>query len=129
MVTAELAAAIPVLLLVLVLGLAAVGAATEHLACGQALRVAARHLARGESGAQVQAAAAPVLPRGATLEVTSAGAEGVVTVRQPARAGALGLVHPGCALSATVDVESTSVSLGSVSLGSSSRRGASDGAT
>ncbi len=112
MVTAELATALPVLLLVLVLGLGAVDVAAEHLACGQALRVAARHLARGESEAQVHAAAAPSLPSGARLDVSIRGALASVTVVQPSRSGPLGLALPGCSVSAVTDVENATATLG-----------------
>jgi len=71
MVTAEIAVALPALLLVLTLALAAVAMATDHVRCVDAARTGARLLARGEPLAAVRRDVERQAPDGAriTMEV------------------------------------------------------------
>ncbi|QKE83621.1 TadE family type IV pilus minor pilin [Arthrobacter sp. NEB 688] len=82
--TAELAVAVPSLLLVLALGLSAVQLGVDRVRCADAAQVGVRLLARGESEAVARAAALRVAPGGAVVEVGGAGAQVEVTVRAPA---------------------------------------------
>ena len=83
MVTAEIAVALPALVLVLTLALGAVAVVTDHLRCVDAARVGARLLARGEDASRVRVEVARQAPDGAdigldvgidsiTVEVTAA---------------------------------------------------------
>jgi hypothetical protein len=83
--TAELAAGLPALLLLLLAGLTAVVAVSVRLQCLDAAREGAISAARGESGS---AAAARVAPAGANISV-DAGSE-TVTVAVSARVRVLG---------------------------------------
>ncbi|WP_404380536.1 pilus assembly protein TadE [Knoellia locipacati] len=67
MVTAEIAVALPALVLVLTLGLGAVGAVTDHLRCVDAARTGARLLARGEPVEEVRREVARQSPEGARI--------------------------------------------------------------
>lgn len=78
MVTAEIAVALPALVLALTLGLGAVAAVTDHLRCVDAARTGARLLARGEDADRVRHEVALQAPRGARI-VLEAG-EGNVRV-------------------------------------------------
>lgn len=71
MVTAELAVAIPAVVLVLALCLVAVGAAVDQIRCVDAARLAVRAAARGDTVAHVRALAAEAAPAGATVEVSA----------------------------------------------------------
>jgi hypothetical protein len=95
-VTAELAVGLPVLVLLLVVGLAAVSAVTSKLRCVGAARDAALSQARGGDGAADGRRSAP---DGARIAVTVAGGEvrAVVT----AEVGLLGRYLPGVTVSAT----------------------------
>ena len=95
MVTAELAACLPVLVLVLAVALTAVSVAGARVRAQDAAREAARAAARGDPGAarRLAAEAAP----GSHLSVTVAGADVVAVVR--ARVAALGGVLPAFAIS------------------------------
>lgn len=86
MVTAELAAALPALVLVAVLCVWAVAAAAAHVRCLDAARSAARELARGEPPHVVRAVAAERAPPGAQVDVTGPAA-GLVRVRVRVRVG------------------------------------------
>lgn len=81
MVTAELATALPVLVLLAFVGVAAVGVGQARVRCADAAREAARAIARGDPAAAfglAQAAAGG----GATMgSAQSAGGDTVVTVR------------------------------------------------
>ncbi|MEP6696632.1 MAG: TadE family type IV pilus minor pilin [Pseudonocardiales bacterium] len=77
--TAELATALPVLVLLLAVALGAVGAVTAQLRCVDAAREGARAAARGESSARAASFARQVAPSGARVEV-SAGDAGTVAV-------------------------------------------------
>lgn len=98
-VTAEMATALPVLVVLLAVALSAVGAVTAQLRCVDAAREGARAAARGETPGRVTSLARQVAPAGARVEVGSAGQELVaVTVR--ARPPFLGRLLTSLALSA-----------------------------
>ena len=78
--TAELAVGLPAVLLLLFLGLTAVGAVTTKLECVDAARQAALAASRGESGPQAGQRAAPA---GAEVSVVVEGDIVVATVRAP----------------------------------------------
>ena len=78
--TAELAAGLPALMLMLLTGLAAVGAVTTKGQCVDAAREGAIAAARGEPGVP---AAARVAPPGAQVVVAVGGDIVTVTVRAP----------------------------------------------
>lgn len=80
--TAELAAGLPALMLLLCTGLAAVGAVTTKGQCVDAAREGAIAAARGEAGVP---AAQRVAPKGATVNVSTGGDTVTVTVRAPVR--------------------------------------------
>jgi Flp pilus assembly protein TadG len=80
MATAELAVALPVLVLVTVAAMSAVSVLLAHLRCVDAAREGARAAARGESAAVVRSVAARAGPTAATVAVTTAGEEVTVTV-------------------------------------------------
>lgn len=67
MVTAEIAVALPVLVLVLTVALGAVAVVTDHLRCVDAARVGARLLARGEGAEVVRSEVAHQAPDGAGI--------------------------------------------------------------
>lgn len=81
--TAELAAGLPALLLLLLVGLTAVGAVSTKAQCLDAAREAALAASRGESGPEAGASTAPA---GATVSVALVGDKVVATVRAPVRA-------------------------------------------
>ncbi|TDD94755.1 TadE family type IV pilus minor pilin [Jiangella asiatica] len=83
MVTAELAAAFPALVVVLLGAVWAVTLAAAQLRCADAAREAARAAARGEEAAIIREVAAEVAPDGADVEVERG--DGTVTVRVSAR--------------------------------------------
>ena len=98
MVTAELAVAIPSVVLVLGMGLVAVHAAVDQIRCVDAARIAGRAAARGDDAARVRALAAESAPRGALVRVEEVG--GRVRVTVSARTGGWGVL-PGWGLSAS----------------------------
>ena len=83
--TAELAAGLPALMLLLLAGLTAVGAVTTKTQCVDAAREGALAAARGDSGAL---AAGRVAPTGAAIGVSTSA--DLVTVTVTARVGVLG---------------------------------------
>ncbi|WP_051425561.1 TadE family type IV pilus minor pilin [Jiangella gansuensis] len=83
MVTAELAAAFPALVVVLLGAVWAVTLAAAQLRCDDAAREAARAAARGEDATIIRQVAAEVAPDGADVDVQRSG--GTVTVRVSAR--------------------------------------------
>jgi len=87
--TAELAAGLPALMVLLLFGLTAVVAVSTKLQCLDAAREGAIAAARGEPGT---AAAERVAPDGAAVHVATAGEE--VTVSVSARVGVLGAHLP-----------------------------------
>jgi hypothetical protein len=92
MATAELAVAIPALVLVLVLALSAVTAAMDQLRCIDAARATARALARGDSEAEALALGRPLAPSGAGFALGRTGDVVQVSVRgtPPSALGWLG---------------------------------------
>lgn len=80
--TAELAAGLPALMLLLVAGLTAVNAVGTRVGCVDAAREAALAAARGESG---EVAGQRYAPDGAEVSVTVAGDRVTATVRAPVR--------------------------------------------
>ncbi|GAA4693232.1 TadE family type IV pilus minor pilin [Phytohabitans rumicis] len=94
--TAELAAGLPALMLLLFAGLTAVGAVTTKAQCVDAAREAALAASRGEPG---RAAGERAGPAGATVSVTVDGDTVVATVRAPVRG--LGGLLPGMTVAAT----------------------------
>ncbi|WP_326564514.1 TadE family type IV pilus minor pilin [Micromonospora peucetia] len=81
--TAELAAGLPALLLLLFAGLSAVNAVGTRAGCLHAAREAALAASRGADGAN---AASDAIPAGAEVTVTVDGQRVVATVRAPVRA-------------------------------------------
>jgi Flp pilus assembly protein TadG len=94
--TAEMAAGLPALMLLLFAGLTAVNAVTTKAQCVDAAREAALAAARGEGGVE---AGHRVAPAGATVSIAMAGDTVVATVRAPVRAVGGGL--PGTSVTAT----------------------------
>jgi Flp pilus assembly protein TadG len=80
--TAELAAGLPALMLLLLAGLTAVGAVTTKAQCVDAAREGAIAAARGEPGV---AAASRIAPDGASVAVRPGGDTVTVTVDAPVR--------------------------------------------
>ncbi|HEX2774834.1 MAG TPA: TadE family type IV pilus minor pilin, partial [Micromonosporaceae bacterium] len=81
--TAELAAGLPALVLLLMVGLVAVSAVTTKAHCLDAAREAALAASRGDPGG---AAAAGSAPAGADISVSVSADTVVATVRAPVRA-------------------------------------------
>jgi hypothetical protein len=109
MVTAELAVGLPALVVVLAVALFAQAAVTAQLRCVDAAAVAARLLARGESGALARSTALAAAPSDATLvtgagPATSGAQATVTTVRAQVRATVHPLLGwlPGIPVAATV---------------------------
>jgi hypothetical protein len=96
--TAELAAGLPALMLLLLAGITTVGAVTTRGQCLDAAREGAIAAARGEEGV---VAAARVAPPGADVAVASGADTVVVTVA--ARMTVLGGVLPGMTIRATAE--------------------------
>ncbi|MFU8851685.1 TadE family type IV pilus minor pilin [Micromonospora sp. SL1-18] len=94
--TAELAAGLPALVLLLLAGLTTVEAVTTRAGCLDAAREAALAASRGEPGSAVGARHAPA---GADISVTVSGDRVTATVRAPVRA--LGARLPRITVSAT----------------------------
>lgn len=93
MVTAEIAVALPALVLVLTLALGAVAVVTDHLRCVDAARVGARLLARGEDAGRVRSEVARQAPDGADISF-AVGADAItvdVSAQPPALLRALGV--------------------------------------
>ena len=91
---------IPVLVLVLLAGLWAVGAATGRMRCQDAAHEAARALARGESEGAAAALAARLAPAGARVTVDREPPLVRVTVRAAVRPLGTALRLPGLPVSA-----------------------------
>ena len=80
--TAELAAGLPALMLLMLAGLTAVSAVTTKAQCVDAAREAALAASRGAAGAEAGRRSAPA---GSVVSVTIAGDTVVATVRAPVR--------------------------------------------
>jgi len=100
MVTAELAVAIPTLLLVLSVCLGVVSVVTTRLRCMDAAAVAARLAARGEASETVRAETGALVPRAAVDVRRSAPGFVAVDVRQRVRLPVVGLLLPGVTVAA-----------------------------
>jgi Flp pilus assembly protein TadG len=88
MATAELAVALPVLVLVVAAAMTAVSVLLAQLRCVDAAREGARAAARGEPIEVVRSVTGRAAPAGAVVEVTTTGDE--VSVQVSARAGVVG---------------------------------------
>lgn len=105
--TAELAVALPALIVVLAMALWAVSLLAGQLRCVDAARSAARALARGDAESSAQAQARAQAPAGASVTVRSSGSTVQVTVSLVVRAPArLPLPATTLASRATADRES-----------------------
>ncbi|GAB3453611.1 hypothetical protein GCM10027570_32890 [Streptomonospora sediminis] len=89
-VTAETAAALPSLVLVLAVALTAIQAGAVQVACVDAARVGARALARGEPEPTARAAAVRTAPDPADIAMSETGGLARVTVTAPVPLGPLG---------------------------------------
>jgi Flp pilus assembly protein TadG len=98
MVTAEIAVAMPVLMVLLAAALAAVTVIGGQLRCVDAAREAARALARGDSMDSARALATAAGPQGATLSSTTGPAQIRATVQ--ARVRPIGGLLPAFTVSA-----------------------------
>lgn len=85
MATAELALAIPAVLLVLAMCLTGVGLAVDQIRCVDAARVAARAASRGEPPALVREAALAGAPEGSQVQIRRTGDQVWVSVVAPGR--------------------------------------------
>jgi hypothetical protein len=90
MVTAELAVALPTVVVVLAVALSGLFAVSTELRCTDAAATAARLVARGESPAAARAAARAIAGGAATVQLTARGGSVLVDVRAPAE---LPLLH------------------------------------
>lgn len=88
-VTAELAVAVPAVLLVLAYCLTGLALAVDQVRCVDAARVAARAASRGEPAAQVRAVALDLAPERSRVDISSGGRTVTVTVVAPRRADLL----------------------------------------
>ena len=87
MATAEFAAAIPAVILVLVLALSAIVTVTDQVRCVDAARATARALARGDEEGAALAVGRRLAPPGATFAVQRSDWEVSVVVRGAPAAG------------------------------------------
>jgi Flp pilus assembly protein TadG len=85
MVTAELAVALPALMLVLALALGVLAVGTARLRCADAARAAVRLAARGESADVVRTAAERIAAGDVSVRVTGTGVDVTVEVSAPVR--------------------------------------------
>jgi len=97
--TAELAVVLPVLVLLVAAGMAAVSVVLSQLQCVDAAREAARAAARGEPVGSVRLLAERAGPRGASVDIAASGEQVRVTVS--ARAGPVGGLLPTFQVTAT----------------------------
>jgi hypothetical protein len=107
MVTAELAVAIPAVVLVLVCCLAGLLAAVDQIRCVDAARIASRAAARGDPVDRVRALALEAAPQGASVSVEQWGGTAAVLIR--AETGGWGGLMPSWQVTAraTTPVESS----------------------
>lgn len=116
MVTAELALAVPTLLVVLMVCLAAVQAAAATVRCTDAAAVAARLTTRGEARSTVLAQVRPVAAA-ARLTVTRAGGFVEVTVTERLRLPIVGGLLPGLTVSSRLSVPDEAAGSGPIAPG------------
>lgn len=105
-VTAELAVAVPAVVLVLALALSGIALGADSVRCHDAARVGARELARGESEQRALSDARRALPSGSSVTSSRSGERVVVTVSVPAPATLQGIgvrSGPRCTSSARVE--------------------------
>lgn len=105
MVTAELAALLPVVVLLLAVGLGAVRYGIDQVRCVDAARAAARAAARGDSSSEVVEVGLRGAPAGATVSVTRGGGLVRVSVTAPAPAPGILLTLPELNAEAVADEE------------------------
>jgi hypothetical protein len=97
-VVAEFAVALPAVMLVLILGVGALGAGARHVRLQDATADAARLASRGESAGRVESAVTGAVP-GATIDVSTRGDVVCVTATASAGLALLGdVAATGCAL-------------------------------
>lgn len=108
MVTAELAVAIPAVVLVLAMCLAALGAVIDQVRCVDAARLGARAAARGDPPAEVGALTARAAPEGARVSIDSFGGEVRVVVMTTSGGWAGFVPSWNLAATATTPVEQVS---------------------
>ncbi|HET7529593.1 MAG TPA: TadE family type IV pilus minor pilin [Mycobacteriales bacterium] len=94
MVTAELAVALPTVVVVLLAAVTAVAAVGTQLRCTDAAASAARLLARGEPAAVARTAADAVVGGAPEIRISTAAGEVSVIVRAPVRFPLLGRLLP-----------------------------------
>ena len=87
MATAEFAVAIPAVIVVVVLALAAISTVSDQVRCIDAARATARLLARGDPTDSALTEGRRLAPGGARFRVGGSGSEVTVTVLAPPRAG------------------------------------------
>lgn len=87
MATAEFAVALPAVILVVVLALAAISTVSDQVRCIDAARATARLLARGDPTASAMAQGRRLAPAGATFSVGGSGSEVTVSVLSHPRPG------------------------------------------
>lgn len=107
MVTAELAAVFPVVILLLVTSVCGLGLAIDQLRCVDAARVGARAASRGDPPGRVLQLAHAAAPGGASVDVQTSGSMVRVSVRsRPPVLGSLVPqgIHPSAAASARLEV-------------------------
>jgi hypothetical protein len=95
MVTAELAVAVPTLIVVTVLATGAISVASAQLRCVDAAAVAARLAARGDNATVTAGAVASVAPPGSTLRLTRRDGLVVADVAATVHAPGTGRLLPG----------------------------------
>jgi hypothetical protein len=105
MVTAETAAVLPVLALVLSLALWAVSAAAAQVRCSDAAREAARAAARGDSDASVRQLALRAGPPGSSVTVRRVGRDVEVTIASSVQWAGGGPVSVSVAATAVAALE------------------------
>lgn len=105
MVSAELAVAMPALVLVLLTALLGLGLAVDQVRCTDAARAAARSAARGDPPAESIGIARRMAPTGATVQVGRSGALARVVVIAPSRGGGLAPGLPRASATAIGQVE------------------------
>ncbi len=91
MATAEFAVALPAVVVVLVVGLTAIGTSIDQVRCVDAARLAARSLARGDSQSSARALASQAAPAGSLVALTAGDRMVTATVTVSRQAPVLGL--------------------------------------
>lgn len=103
MVTAEIAAAIPVLVVLLAAALTAIDVVGGQLGCVDAAREAARGAARGDPDSAARSAGLQAAPRGATIGITHGSSRITVVVQASIRP--VGALLPAFTVSARAVAE------------------------